>query len=96
MLERALHYGIQVVDAVAHAYDQTVVHGELKSSSIMVAPDGAFRSSTSVLPAAVPSRLAEHRPKLTRSVEGGADGDGKLTILSVYADVACCQADERS
>jgi serine/threonine protein kinase len=40
LLERALHYGIQVVDAVAHAYDHNVVHGDLKSSSIMVAPDG--------------------------------------------------------
>jgi serine/threonine protein kinase len=40
LLERALHYGIQVVDAVAHAYDHNVVHGDLKSSNIIVAPAG--------------------------------------------------------
>jgi serine/threonine protein kinase len=39
-LETALHYAIQIVDGVAHAHHHGIVHRDLKSSNIMIAPDG--------------------------------------------------------
>jgi serine/threonine-protein kinase len=42
-LERALSYVMQVADAVAHAHDRGIVHGDLKSSNIMVADDGRIK-----------------------------------------------------
>ena len=39
-LESALHYASQIVDAVAHAHGRGIVHRDLKSSNIMIAPDG--------------------------------------------------------
>ena len=42
-LETALHYTLQIVDAVAHAHDRGVIHGDLKSSNIMVGSDGRVK-----------------------------------------------------
>lgn len=38
--ETALHYQMQITDAVAHAHDHEIVHGDLKTSNIMIEPDG--------------------------------------------------------
>jgi serine/threonine-protein kinase len=42
-LESALSYELQMADAVAHAHDRGVVHGDLKSSNIMVDDDGRVK-----------------------------------------------------
>jgi serine/threonine protein kinase len=42
-LETALHYTIQIVDAVTHAHDRGVIHGDLKSTNIMIGPDGRVK-----------------------------------------------------
>jgi serine/threonine protein kinase len=42
-IERALSYEMQIADAVAHAHDRGIVHGDLKSSNVMVAADGRVK-----------------------------------------------------
>lgn len=42
-LERTLHYAIQIVDGVAHAHRCGIVHGDLKSTNIMVGPRGQVK-----------------------------------------------------
>jgi serine/threonine protein kinase len=42
-IETALHYAMQISDAVAHAHARGVVHRDLKSSNIMIAPDGRLK-----------------------------------------------------
>ncbi len=39
----AVDYARQIVDAVAHAHDRGIVHGDIKSSNIMVAVDGRVK-----------------------------------------------------
>jgi eukaryotic-like serine/threonine-protein kinase len=39
-LDLALPYATQIVDAVAHAHGRGIIHRDLKSSNIMIAPDG--------------------------------------------------------
>jgi serine/threonine protein kinase len=42
-VETALHYAMQIADAVAHAHRRAIVHGDLKCSNIMIAPDGRVK-----------------------------------------------------
>jgi serine/threonine-protein kinase len=42
-VETALHYAIQIADAVAHAHDRGIVHRDLKSSNLIVASDGRVK-----------------------------------------------------
>ena len=39
-VETAIHYAMQIADALAHAHTHGVVHGDIKSANVMVAPDG--------------------------------------------------------
>ena len=41
--ERALSYEMQIADAVAHAHDRGIIHGDLKSSNVMVSEDGRVK-----------------------------------------------------
>ncbi len=36
----ALDFARQIVAAVGHAHDRGVIHGDLKSSNVMIGPDG--------------------------------------------------------
>ena len=39
-VERVLHYAVQIADAVSHAHTRGIVHRDLKSSNVMIGPDG--------------------------------------------------------
>jgi len=42
-VETALHYALQIADAVAHAHARGIVHRDLKSSNLMMASDGRLK-----------------------------------------------------
>src|SRR5262249_45484318 len=42
-VETAVHYALQLADAVAHAHDRGIVHRDLKSSNLMMARDGRLK-----------------------------------------------------
>jgi serine/threonine-protein kinase len=58
-LETALHYAIQTVDAVAHAHQRGVIHGDLKSSNIMIGSDGRVKVLDFGLAVRVEARSAD-------------------------------------
>jgi serine/threonine protein kinase len=42
-VETAIHYAIDIVDGIAHAHARGVVHGDLKSSNVMIERGGRVR-----------------------------------------------------
>jgi serine/threonine-protein kinase len=42
-VEVALHYELQLADAVAHAHDRDIIHGDINSSNVLVATDGRVK-----------------------------------------------------
>ena len=58
-LETAIHYAIDIADAIAHAHARGVVHGDLKSSNVMIARNGGVK--------VLDFGLAVHRTVATRS-----------------------------
>lgn len=39
-VDSVVHHGIQIAEALAHAHEHGVIHGDLKSSNVVVTPDG--------------------------------------------------------
>ncbi len=56
-LEQALRYGSQIADALAHAHEYGIIHRDLKSSNIVITPDG--RAKLLDFGLAAPLRRAE-------------------------------------
>jgi len=58
-LETAIGYGAQIADALAHAHERGVVHRDLKSSNVLITPEGR-------------AKVLDFGPaKRLRDVEGG-------------------------
>ena len=41
--DAAISYALQIADAVVHAHEHGVVHGDIKTSNVMVGPDGRVK-----------------------------------------------------
>jgi eukaryotic-like serine/threonine-protein kinase len=76
-----LAFGLQIAEAVAHAHDKGVLHRDLKTSNIMVAPPGRVK----VLDFGLAKRLArESRPDAPTGVSTLATAPGRLTGTLAY------------
>jgi len=64
--QSVMRYGAQIAGALAHAHGRNVVHGDLKSSNIIVTPEGLAK----VLDFGLAQRLPAERPaEATRTME---------------------------
>src|SRR5262249_10087016 len=81
-VEIALHYALQLADAVAHAHQHGITHGDLKSANVMVGHRGTVK--------VLDFGLAVHRlpevaddPNPTRPVEpASASGGGTVPYMA--------------
>lgn len=80
--ESLFRYGIQIADALAHAHDRSVVHRDLKSSNVMVTPEGRVK----VLDFGLAMSLRkEQLDDATRSVVDLGSGSELVGTLSYMA-----------
>ena len=74
-IDVGIAYGIQIADALAHAHQHGVVHGDLKSANVVVTPDGRAKvldfGLARRLPTAQITELSEtHEPLDARPLAG--------------------------
>ncbi len=55
-LEPLLRYGVQIADALAHAHERQIAHRDLKSSNVVITPEGRAK----VLDFGLAKRLSSH------------------------------------
>ena len=93
-VETVLRYGIQVADALAHAHEKGTVHRDLKSSNVVITPEGRVK----VLDFGLAKRLRERPGEATRSRESLTEAGTVVGTLSYMAPEVLRgrQADERS
>jgi serine/threonine protein kinase len=80
-VEMALHYAMQIADAVAHAHRHGITHGDLKTSNVIVARDGTVKIFDFGL--AVQRGPVDRADQVdtTRSVEPGS-GSGTVPYMA--------------
>ncbi len=69
-LEDAVRYGVEAADALAHAHDRGVVHGDLKAANALVAASGRLK----IVDFGLARRVDPSASELTTSACGSAPG----------------------
>src|SRR6266849_2650313 len=97
-MEIVMRYGTQIADALAHAHDRGIVHRDLKSSNVMVTPEGRVKvldfglatrldrdeiSELTLSYTSVESRLVGTLPYMAPEVLRGQKGDHLSDIWSL-------------
>ena len=83
-IESVLRYGIQLADALAHAHRSGVSHRDLKSSNVVVTPDGRAK----ILDFGLSRRLS------AKSVKDLSDSHASITSDGMLAGTLSCMAPE--
>jgi serine/threonine protein kinase len=93
--DAVLRYGTQIADALAHAHDRGVIHRDLKTSNVMITPDGRAK----VLDFGLAKKLRdEDLTEVTRSGKGLTQAGAVVGTLHSMAPelLSGNPADERS
>jgi TolB-like protein/predicted Ser/Thr protein kinase len=81
--ETIVRYGIQIADALAHAHEQGIVHRDLKTSNVMITPEGRAKVLDFGLAKRLPTaELAEESTRSSDSLSEPGQIAGTLHYLA--------------
>ena len=80
-VESVLRYGAQIAGALAHAHGRGIIHHDLKSSNIVVTPDGLVKVLDFGLARRIPADLSAD-PTMTVSAIGSGAISGTLAYMA--------------
>ena len=80
--DKVASYGLQIADALAHAHSRGVIHRDLKSSNIVITPEGRLK----LLDFGIAARMPDAQPKDSETVtEIGGGISGTLAYMAPEA-----------
>ena len=71
-METAIRYGTQLADALGHAHERGIVHCDLKSSNVVITPEGRAKVLDFGLAKRLPERVAEATRSQASFTEAGS------------------------
>lgn len=80
--ESVLRYGTQIADALAHAHDRGIVHRDLKSSNIMITPDGRAKVLDFGLARRIATQADDEATRSLKSVEAAGGLSGTIPYMA--------------
>jgi serine/threonine protein kinase len=81
-VESALHYGGQIAAALAHAHGRRIVHHDLKSSNVVVTPEGLVKVLDFGLARQAPSETPEDQTIAPTIPGTGTEVSGTLSYMA--------------
>jgi len=80
--ELVLLYGVQLAAALAHAHERGIIHGDVKSSNVIIKRDGIVKLLDLGLALRVPPQKSFEKYISSASLEGAEEAGGTLPYLA--------------
>jgi serine/threonine protein kinase len=81
-VEHVLRYGVQIAGALAHAHGRGIVHHDLKSSNILVTPDGLIKVLDFGLARRIPVDAPDESTKTLTALDNAGSVSGTLSYMA--------------
>jgi photosystem II stability/assembly factor-like uncharacterized protein len=81
-VESVLRYGVQIAGALGHAHGRGIVHHDLKSSNVVVTPDGLVKVLDFGLARRMPADVSDESTTTFRALDSPGSVSGTLSYMA--------------
>jgi serine/threonine protein kinase len=81
-VESILRYGVQIASALTHSHDRNIVHRDLKSSNVVVTPEGLVKVLDFGIARRLPPQSLDEATQTIRTLESAGTLSGTLSYMA--------------